>query len=193
MKQRENGIVIGTVVDLDDPEKLGRVRVQLPQYDDQTTYWARIVSPMAGKQRGFFFRPEPEDEVLIGFENGDPRRAYVLGSVWSKIDPPPPRDGNEPQNNLRLIVTRANHIVRFDDTAGAEKIEIIAKGGKQKIVVDPVAGKVTIECSSGDVEVSAPTGTFKVAAKTVDIQATAQATFKGTSGVTIEGATVNIN
>src|ERR1051326_3105131 len=101
--QRENGILIGTVLDLADPEKLGRVKLRLPQFDDQQTDWARMASPMAGKDRGFFFQPEVGDEVLVGFENGDPRRAYVLGALWSKVDTPPPRDGNDPQNNWRII------------------------------------------------------------------------------------------
>jgi len=192
MSQRENGIVIGTVTDLDDPEKLGRVKVKLPQYNNEVSYWARLVAPMAGKQRGFFFRPEKEDEVLLGFENGDPRRPYVLGSVWSKVDDPPARDGNEPQNNWRFVVSRSGHLLKFDDTSGGEKIEIVAKGGKQKVVID-ANGKIQVECSSGDIEVKAPSGTFKVEAKTVDIQASGQMTVAAKGKLTVQGATVEIN
>ena len=193
MTQRENGILIGTVVDIDDPEKLGRVKLKLPQYDDQETTWARIASPMAGKNRGFFFRPEVFDEVLVGFENGDLRRAYVLGTLWSKVDPPPPRDGHEPQNNWRFVVSRSGHILKFDDTDGAEKIEIVDKSRNHKIVIDSANSKIQIICSSGDVEVSAPSGTFKVDAQTVDIKASGQMSVQACGQLKIQGATVDIN
>jgi uncharacterized protein involved in type VI secretion and phage assembly len=87
--QRENGIVIGIVADLDDPEKIGRVRVKFPHLANQMSQWARLASPMGGKQRGFFMRPEVDDEVLVVFEQGDPRRPNVIGGFWSTADPPP--------------------------------------------------------------------------------------------------------
>ena len=192
MKQRENGILIGTVMDLDDPEKIGRVKVRLPQYNDEQSCWARIVAPMAGPKRGFFFRPEIEDEVLVAFENGDPRRAYVLGALWSKVDAPPPDDGKK-DNNWRFIVSRSGHILKFDDTNGAEKIEVIDKSGKHKIVIDASGDKVQIICDSGDVEVKAPVGSVKVEAKSIEINASADMTLKAGSQLKIQGAKVDIN
>ena len=192
MSQRENGIVIGTVVDLNDPEKLGRVKLKLPQYNDEQSTWARIASPMAGGNRGFFFRPEVQDEVLVGFENGEVRRPYVLGALWSKVDTPPPRDSDDTKNNWRFIVSRSGHILKFDDTSGAEKIEIIDKSGSLKITLDSANSKIQIE-SNGDVEVSAPQGTFKVSAQTVDIEATGQMTLQATGTMTVQGSIVNIN
>jgi uncharacterized protein involved in type VI secretion and phage assembly len=192
VSQRENGIVIGTVVDLNDPEKLGRVKLKLPQYNDEQSTWARIASPMAGGNRGFFFRPEVQDEVLVGFENGEVRRPYVLGALWSKVDTPPPRDSDDTKNNWRFIVSRSGHILKFDDTSGAEKIEIIDKSGSLKITLDSANSKIQIE-SNGDVEVSAPQGTFKVSAQTVDIEATGQMTLQATGTMTLQGSIVNIN
>jgi uncharacterized protein involved in type VI secretion and phage assembly len=192
MSERENGIVIGTVVDLNDPEQIGRVKLKLPQYEDQSTAWARISSPMAGKSRGFFFRPEVDDEVLVAFENGDMRRPYVLGALWSKVDTPPAHDA-EPKNNWRCIVSRSGHILRFDDTDGSEKIEIIDKSGSHKIVIDSANSKIQIVCDSGDVEVSAPSGAFKVNAQTVEIKASGQMNVQAGAALKIQGATVDIN
>jgi uncharacterized protein involved in type VI secretion and phage assembly len=192
MSQKENGIVIGTVVDLDDPEKLGRVKLKLPQYDDQQSTWARIASPMAGHNRGFFFRPEVQDEVLVGFENGEIRRPYVLGSLWSKVDTPPPRDNDETKNNWRFMVSRSGHIFKFDDTAGSEKIEIVDKSGSLKVTFDSSSSKITIE-SNGDVEIKAPQGAFKVSAQTVDIEASGEMKLQAFANMTVKGATVNIN
>jgi uncharacterized protein involved in type VI secretion and phage assembly len=192
MSQKENGIVIGTVVDLDDPEKLGRVKLKLPQYDDQQSTWARIASPMAGHNRGFFFRPEVQDEVLVGFENGEIRRPYVLGSLWSKVDTPPPRDNDETKNNWRFMVSRSGHIFKFDDTEGSEKIEIVDKSGSLKVTFDSSSSKITIE-SNGDVEIKAPQGAFKVSAQTVDIEASGEMKLQAFANMTVKGATVNIN
>jgi uncharacterized protein involved in type VI secretion and phage assembly len=193
MKQRENGIVIGTVIDLDDKEKLGRVRLQLPQYDDEPTSWAFVVSPMAGKDCGFFFRPEKNDQVLVAFENGDPRRPYVLGALWSTVDPPPPRDGNEVQNNWRFIVSRSGHTLKFDDTSGSEKIEIVDKSGSHKIVIDSAKSTIAIECTSGDIKISAPSGSLSIDAQSIDIQATSTMKLQAGAAMTVQGQPVNIN
>lgn len=190
--QRENGVLIGTVLDLQDPEKLGRIKLRLPQFDDQPTDWARIASPMAGKDRGFFFQPEVGDEVLVAFENGDPRRAYVLGGLWSKVDTPPDRDGNDPQNNWRFIKSRSGHLVKLDDTKGSEKIEIVDKTGKHKIVID-ANGKIEIVCTTGDMDISAPAGTLKISAQKVEISATAEMSVKADGNLTVKGAMVSIN
>lgn len=193
MTQRENGVVIGTVSDLQDPEKIGRVRVKLPQFDDQPTGWARVVAPMAGKDRGFFFQPEVGDEVLVAFENGDPRRAYVLGGLWSKVDTPPPRDGNDPQNNIRLIKSRSGHLVILDDTDGSEKIIIRDKSGANTLTWDAANNKITIESGKGDLDIKAPAGTLSISAKTIEIKATADMTVQASAQLTVKGATVNIN
>jgi uncharacterized protein involved in type VI secretion and phage assembly len=192
MTQRENGIVIGTVIDLNDPEKLGRVKLKLPQYDDQESNWARLAAPMAGANRGFFFRPEVADEVLVGFENGEVRRPYVLGALWSKVDSPPPHDNDAAANNWRVIVSRSGHTLKFDDTRGSERIEIVDKSKGLKITIDSSSNKIQIE-SSGDVEVSAPQGAFKVTAQSVDIEATGQMKLQAGGTMTVQGATVNIN
>jgi uncharacterized protein involved in type VI secretion and phage assembly len=169
------------------------VRVQFPTLDDQESNWARLVTPMAGKERGLFLRPEVGDEVLCAFELGDPRRPYILGSLWSKVDPPPPDDGDAGQNNWRFIRSRSGHIVRLDDTAGAEKIEIIGKDEQRRVVIDVAGQKIQIVCDSGDVEVSAPAGTVKVDGLTVEVKAAGNMSLEATGALTIKGATVSIN
>src|SRR5258707_6963714 len=169
--EHENGIVIGLVLDLNDPENLARVRVKFPHLNEEPSDWARLATPMAGKGRGTFFRPEVDDEVLVAFEHGDPRRPYIVGALWSKTDTPPPDDGNTTQNNWRQLVSRSGHIIRFDDTSGKEKIEIIDKDKSRKVVIDSAQKKIQVTCDQGDVEVTAGSGTVKVQATTVDIEA----------------------
>jgi uncharacterized protein involved in type VI secretion and phage assembly len=188
-----NGIVIGVVSDLDDPEGIGRVRVTYPHLNDAPSDWARLVTPMAGADRGVFFRPEVEDEVLIAFEHGDPRRPYVLGSLWSKTDTPPADDGATTDNNWRFIKSRSGHVVRLDDTQGSERIEIVDKDGARKIVIDASGQKIQIVCDRGDVEVTASGGTVRVDAKTVSIKSSAEMSIEAGGPLTIKGATVDIN
>ncbi len=190
---RDNGIIIGLVSDLNDPEGLGRVKVKFPTLNDEESDWARLAMPMAGSDRGTFFRPEVKDEVLVAFEHGDARRPYVVGSLWSKTDKPPKDDGNATQNNWRFIQSRSGHIIKLDDTQGQEKIEIIDKDGAHKIVIDSANKKIQVICDTGDVEVKAGAGTVKIEALTVEIKATANMTLEASGTMTIKGATVNIN
>lgn len=188
-----NGIVVGLVIDLADPENLGRVRVRFPVLGDQPSDWARLATPMAGKERGLFLRPEVGDEVLVGFELGDPTRPYILGSLWSRADPPPPDDGDASQNNWRFIRSRSGHVIRLDDTAGAERVEIVGKDERRRIVIDVSAEKIQIVCDTGDVEISAPAGAVKVEGLTVELKAKGNMSLEATGALTVKGATVSIN
>lgn len=189
----QNGIVIGIVSSLEDPENIGRVRVTFPHLNNQESDWARLSTLMAGGDRGSRFVPEVEDEVLVAFEQGDPRRPYILGALWSATDTPPVDDGNQADNNWRYIRSRSGHVLRFDDTDGAEKVEIIDKDEKHKIIIDTSGDKIEIICDSGDVSVTAESGKVEVKASEVTVESTGDMTLKAAGTMTIEGATVNIN
>jgi len=195
---RIGGFVVGVVASLDDPEALGRVQVRLPHLGDEMTLgWAKLASPMAGAERGVVFRPEPEDEVLVGFEYDDPRRPYVLGGLWSSVDLPPEDDGNTAENNWRFIRSRSGHLFKFDDTDGAERIELVDKDGNIRVVLDTAGGKlelaqektgkstITIDAASGDISVAAPQHAVKVEARDVEATASGSVSLKGTQ-VTVE-------
>jgi uncharacterized protein involved in type VI secretion and phage assembly len=188
-----NGIVIGVVASLDDPERLGRVQVRYPYLEDQRSDWARLVTPMAGKDRGFFFQPDVGDEVVLAYELNEARRPLVLGALWSTEDTPPPNDGARTENNWRFIKSRSGHIVKLNDTANAETIEIIDKDGTQKVLIDSVANTITVICDTGNIEVSAANGTVTIEAMTVEVHATTRLALKSDGVLTIEGTPVNIN
>lgn len=200
-KNDTNGIVIGEVCDLEDPDKLGRVRVTFPHLGGVKSDWAKLVSPMAGKERGMFFRPEKGDEVLVAFEHNDGNRPYILGSLWSQVDTPPPSDGSAKDNNIRFIRSRSGHILRLDDTKGKEKIEFIDKDSQRRIVIDCDRKKIQITADEGDVEVSAKgnvkvdaNGNVEVSAKgNVSIKAQGSLSLEASGKLTIKGATVEIN
>jgi len=82
-------LVLGIVTNNNDPESLGRVRVQFPALGaDTESAWARVATVSAGKERGLLMLPVVGEEVLVGFEHGDTTRPYVLGSLFNGSDQP---------------------------------------------------------------------------------------------------------
>lgn len=187
-----NGIVVGIVCDLEDPESLGRVRVTYPHLADARSDWMRTVNAMAGGGRGTFFRPEVGDEVLVGWEHNDSRRPYLLGAVWSKKDKPPADDGDAKHNNWRFITSRSGHVLKLDDTDGAERIEVYDSSGSCRIVLDSAAQKVQILCD-GDIEIASSGGDVSISGTNVSVSANQKLDLSGSAGASLKGATVDIN
>ena len=100
------GVYPALVSDLKDPDGQGRVLVTLPWSPDMgnSRYeaWARLATLMAGNNRGSWFIPDVNDEVLIVFEGGDPRRPYVIGGLWNGSDKPPESMDGAGNNNLKV-------------------------------------------------------------------------------------------
>jgi uncharacterized protein involved in type VI secretion and phage assembly len=96
-----------------------------------------VAAPMAGKDRGFFFQPETNDEVLVAFEEGDPQHPYVVGFLWNGADLPPE---SNPQN--RVIKTPGGHTLRFEDASGG-KVVIMSNGGL-KVTMDDTANSIEL-------------------------------------------------
>ncbi|PWB50739.1 MAG: phage tail protein [Candidatus Methanoperedenaceae archaeon] len=169
------GVVAGVVTNNKDPDKMGRVKVKIPRIStEEESNWARIVTFMAGKERGAFFLPEIDDEVLVAFEFGDINMPYVIGSLWNGIDKSP-EDNSNGKNNIRVIKSRSGHIIRLDDTENNEKIEIIDKTEKNIIIIDTKKNTISIK-SDKDIELSAPNGKISMEAK--DIQTKSSASTK---------------
>ena len=64
------GMVIGKVKDNVDPDKMHRVLVEFPvnSFDGATeSYWCRMLTPMAGKDRGLVILPDIGTEVAVTF------------------------------------------------------------------------------------------------------------------------------
>lgn len=197
---RITGVVIGVVTNNQDEEGMGRVKVRFPWLSEaDESHWARIAAPMAGKERGVYFLPEVDDEVLVAFEHGDVRFPYVLGALWNGIDKPP-ADNGDGKNNLRVIKSRSGHTIKLNDEDGKETIEIIDKSEKNSIVIDTANNSITIT-SEKDITLSATKGTIKLDAQKIEIKSSADAKIEAGAGMdvkasatmNVKGATVNIN
>ena len=79
--QRYFGVYLGTVVDADDPDEMGRLRLETDQYEDSEDdpTWAAVVRPLAGDASTVFFSPKPGDQVVLSFLAGDVRQPIVMG------------------------------------------------------------------------------------------------------------------
>lgn len=201
-----NGVAAGIVTNNKDPDKLGRLKVKFPWLsDDNETDWIRMTTFMAGGERGGFFLPEVEDEVLVAFEHGDINLPYVIGMLWNGVDQPP-EDNSDGQNNIRKIKSRSGHEIIFnddntakqekieihtnaghkvvlDDSAGQEKIEIVDKSGNNKVIIDSVQNSINIESAMQ----------LKIKANILEIEATTSLTLKSNAVLTIQGLPVKIN
>ena len=200
LRQAAVNVLVGLVLDNQDPDGLGRVKINLPGLsEDESGHWARLASPMAGDGRGMFFLPEKNDEVLVAFEQGDITRPYILGALWNGEDKPP-ESNSDGQNNVRLIKSRSGHSVRFDDSDGVEKIEIIDKSGENSVTIDTKSNSISIK-SAQDVVIEAPQGKISLSAKNVEVKSTAETkveaqttmNLKASATMTIKGQRVNIN
>ena len=194
------GVVVALVTNTDDPAKIGRVKLKYPWLgEDAEGYWARVASPMTGKEMGFYFMPDVDSEVLVAFEQGDVRFPYVIGSLWNGKNKPPLANANG-KNDIRLIKSRSGHTVRLVDEDGKEKIEIIDKTGKNSISIDTAKNSITIT-SAKDVTISAPDGAIKLDAQNIQLKSSAETKIESGAGMdvkasgamNVKGATVNIN
>lgn len=145
------GVYSAIVTDVADPDGQGRVRVRLPWMIDSAggSYeaWCRLVTPMAGPDRGVWFVPDPEDEVAVVFEGGDPRRPFVIGGLWNGTDQPP--ETMDSDNNIRSIVSRSGIRITMDDTDGSVGLTLETPGGQRVELLDS-GPSATIEDSSGN-------------------------------------------
>lgn len=174
------GVYPALVVDVRDPDGQGRVQVKLPWAPDvegaEYRAWARLTTLMAGGGRGSWFVPEPDDEVLVGFEAGDPRRPYVLGALWNGRDQPPETMDGAGRNDVRVLRSRAGHQIRLEDTAGSLAVVISTPGGQ----------KITLRDGPGSIELADANG------NTVTL-ATSGVTVSAAGKVTVSGSTVEIS
>jgi phage protein D/phage baseplate assembly protein gpV len=184
-------LVIAIVTNNNDPESMGRVKVKYDALGDNIeSDWARIAVPNAGSARGFFFMPEVGDEVVVGFEHGDTRRPFVLGSLYTGQSKPDP-DLLDPESNRKSkFGVKTDH--QF--LAHAEKELKLHSGEKLTIEIKGNPGDALLD-ADGNVKTTAAQN-FEVAANssvkikgngTVEIESTGQLKVKG-STVSVEGS-----
>lgn len=184
-----------TVTQNDDPDMLGRVKVRFKWQENEETPWIRLIQPYAGQSSslyGFYFTPELEDEVIVGFMHDNPDLPYVMGSVYRK-NSNSPEEWQDADNNRKVIRTRSGNQIHFIDEDGQEEIIITNK----EIDVDKATnqirlsmdgdGKITIK-TLGELDIQAKSISMKADEK-IDIDAGTEASLKTGQALKIESGT----
>ena len=129
------GLQVGIVTQLqDDPNGEHRIKVRVPViHAEDEGIWSRVCTLDAGENRGTFFRPEIDDEVIVAFINNDPRHAVVLGMMNSSAKPAPLTASND--NHEKGYVSRSGMKMIFDDDKNSIKMET-PSGNKVSISED---------------------------------------------------------
>jgi len=153
--ERMQGVVIGKVTAVKDKENLGRIQVTYPWLNGPVQRMVSVAAPMAGGDRGAFFMPEIDDEVLLAFDQGMHDHPYVIGFLWNAQQKAP-----SPDERQRMIRSKNGHAVRFVDstpTAGNKGALIIEDGHGNAIIL--TNSHITIK-AKGAVEISGATVTI---------------------------------
>lgn len=187
----------------------GMVKVKYPWLDSgQESFWARIAGPGFGAQRGIYFLPEVNDEVLIAFEHGDFNRPYIIGGLFNGKDAPPEAISKVSVSGkvkTRVIKTRTGHTIRFvDQDGGEEYIEIVDAKSNTTIKMDTQQKKITIDSkdkieivAQGDLSLQSKTGKVDIRAQqgmslqgmTVDVKGTSSVNVESNGNTTVKGMT----
>jgi type VI secretion system secreted protein VgrG len=135
------------VKDNKDPNNMGRVRVSMLWQEDkgEMTDWIRVLTPDAGtsdkvgKNRGFVFIPEVNDQVFVSFRYNDPTRPFVLGSAFHGKS----GGGGGSGNKTKSLTTRSGSTVTLDDDKGS-------------VTVSDPSGNTIVLNGDGTMTVTAP-------------------------------------
>jgi uncharacterized protein involved in type VI secretion and phage assembly len=198
-----HGLMMASVVDNMDLTGLGRVQISLWGYPDVTP-WAKVASPFAGSDYGFYAMPQTGDNVIVGFERGDPAEPVVLGGFWTTSAMPPAGIPQTDPQYKRVLKTPKGHNVVLDDmlqtitittttdqeiAIGPKEIEVKAGKGAAKVTIS-TAGEITI---SGTTQVSVKAPAVSVEAQGSLKLSGASVTIQATGACAISGGTVTIN
>lgn len=199
-----NSVVVGKVTQNQDPDKRGRVRVTYPALSgDNEGWWARVVAPSAGKDRGLMMLPQVGDEVLIAFEHDDVHFPYVIGSLWNGKGTPgdlAQHDGSFvlQSDKFMHVKSKDSISIKSDKDLSIEIGGAITEKSKQDIKIETSGGSIdekaskdfTVETSSGEVKIKGGTSVTIESGGNLEIKANGMLKIQATGTVQISGAQI---
>ena len=176
-----SGLQVGIVSQLqEDPEGEHRILVRIPVINNKEQgIWCRVASLDAGENRGAFFLPEIEDEVIVGFINADPNDGVVLGMLHSSAKPAPIAASDA--NDEKGFFTRSEMKLIFDDQKKSIRIETPA--GKI-ISLDEDAGSIVLQDENNNV--------FTLDSAGIALDSTGDIKIKTSGDISLEGMNINV-
>jgi uncharacterized protein involved in type VI secretion and phage assembly len=154
VRSRHYGKYRGVVRDNDDPKKMGRIKVLVPEiYKDELSPWALPCAPYAGVGSGQFTIPPPDAGVWIEFEAGNPARPIWTGCWWGRDETPKNEEGTAGIPSLKVIRSESGLLVSMDDDG--QTISVSDENGKNILKIEVRSGDVLLKGAS-KVTVEAP-------------------------------------
>lgn len=162
-----NGLQIGVVSKLDDPEGENRIQVTVPLLGEKAAgVWARLTTQYASNGAGIFFAPEIGDEVVLGYFDNDPTYPVIIGSLHSSKRPPP--YASDASNNIKAIVTRSKSKIEFNDE---DKVITVTTSGNNKIILNDKDKSIQLSDQNGNKVEMTPSGISLDSPKDIRIHA----------------------
>jgi uncharacterized protein involved in type VI secretion and phage assembly len=155
---------LGAVTDVDDPDRLGRLRISLPALGDLDAGWLAVVCPGAGQGRGIVALPDVGDSVLVLLPHGEPASGLVLGSLFGTAEPPDGAGIDGGRTRRWSLVTAGGQSVVLDD--GGRKLRL---GNEIGSFVELTPELLTVHAAT-DLLIEAPGKAMTVRANTIDFQ-----------------------
>jgi phage baseplate assembly protein gpV/phage protein D len=115
-------MTVGTVSGIDDPERLGRIQVELPTFGGVLTPWLGVVSIGAGAGKGLVALPDIGDQVVVAMPHEDPTHGIVVGSLYGSDGPP---DAGVEGGRVRRFswLSPGGQRILLDDESGTLRVE----------------------------------------------------------------------
>jgi uncharacterized protein involved in type VI secretion and phage assembly len=171
-----------------DPDEEDRVLVKVPVIDaDSNGTWVRIACLDAGSNRGSFFRPEIDDEVIVGFINDDPRHGVMLGMLNSSAKPAPLSAKNE--NDEKGFFTRSKMRIYINDDT--KTITIDTPAGNS-IKLDEDKAKIEIKDQNDNKITMSSSGISLESQQNIEIKAGSNLTLSAGASLSIGGASLSV-
>jgi uncharacterized protein involved in type VI secretion and phage assembly len=167
------GCHLATVVSVQDPDQLARVKVRLLTLDGsgQAEIWARVAVAFAGADRGALFIPDVGDEVLVAFVGGDSRFPIVLGGLWNGADQPPDQFAGDRVDRWVIKGKNGSRIAIVEESASTATIVFETPNGVKGTLTDESGGSIKFEDTAGNSITIDSQGISLQAASKVKVQA----------------------
>ncbi|WP_316833844.1 type VI secretion system Vgr family protein [Pedobacter nutrimenti] len=178
VKKPEADMQLADVLDNDDPQGQGRVKVKF-KWECQTndpTEWLRVMSPNAGSgdtgaNRGFHVIPEKGDQVVVAFEEGNIARPVILGSVFHG------KSGDSKgfkNSNTKGMTSRRGSALTFDDlnhalNLGTNKANYVKVENGPGSITAESAQKIVIKTGKSSITLNQD-GIIEIIGETITIQ-----------------------
>jgi len=191
MRSRYYGKYRGVVVDVNDPQKMGRITANVPEVlQEIASPWALPAAPFAGPDHGLVLIPEVGDGVWIEFEAGDISRPIWTGGWWDDGEMPTPAD-----TQVRVLATKTKQKIVLDDQA--KEIYLLQSNGAEIKMTDNditlTIGQSEIKMTSDDITLKNGTTEIKLSSTELTLKGGPAAQVKlSASGVDISNGAIKV-